>query len=99
MSYDFYFPKYNLLIEYQGEQHDHPVKYSKNMTDAIAEKRFDKQKENDEKKKDYAEKNNIELLEIWYWDYNNIKDILRRTLNVQKSKRSKDWWKVFSIWL
>ena len=82
LSYDFYLPKYNLLIEYQGEQHDHPVKYSKNMTDAIAEKRFDKQKENDEKKKDYAEKNNIELLEIWYWDYNNIKDILRRTLNV-----------------
>ena len=27
LSYDFYLPKYNLLIEYQGEQHDHPVEY------------------------------------------------------------------------
>lgn len=82
LSYDFYLPTYNLLIEYQGEQHDHPVKYSKNMTDYIAKKRFDRQKENDKKKKQYANNNNIKLLEIWYWDYDNIKDILRRILNV-----------------
>ena len=82
LSYDFCLPKYNLLIEYQGEQHDYPIKYSKNMTDDIAKNRFDKQKENDNKKKKYAEINNIKLLEIWYWDYNNIEEILRRTLNV-----------------
>lgn len=82
LSYDFYLPEYNLLIEYQGEQHDHPIKYSKNMTDSIAKERFDKQKENDNKKRKYAEINNIKLLEIWYWDYNNIEEILRRTLNV-----------------
>lgn len=82
LFYDFYLQEYNLLIEYQGEQHDRPIKYSKNMTDAIAQERFNKQKRNDKRKKDYAKDHNIKLLEIWYWDFDNIENILRRTLNV-----------------
>lgn len=27
LSYDFYLPDYNILIEFQGEQHEHPVEY------------------------------------------------------------------------
>ena len=70
LSYDFYLSDYNLLIEYQGEQHERPV-------DIFGgEKQFCIQKEHDRRKLDYAINNNIELLEIWYYDFKNINDIL-----------------------
>ena len=70
LSYDFYLPKYNLLIEYQGEYHDGSVH---NET----KKRFERQQEHDRRKREYAERNNIKLLEIWYWDFDNIEEILK----------------------
>lgn len=70
LSYDFYLPEHNTLIEYQGEQHEHPV-------DAFGgEEQFCIQKEHDKRKKNYATDNNIELLEIWYYDFKNIENIL-----------------------
>jgi len=75
LSYDFYLPKYNLLIEYQGEYHDRPVKY-KNETIKESEDRFNTQKEHDRRKKEYALKNRYNFLEIWYWDFDNIEEIL-----------------------
>ena len=72
LSYDFYLPKYNMLIEYQGEQHDRAIDYFG------GEKQFRKQKEYDKLKKEYAENNNIKLLIIWYYDYNNIEDIINK---------------------
>ena len=75
LSYDFYLPDYNLLIEYQGEQHEHFVKgFQKSI------KNFEKQLEHDRRKRQYAINNNIELLEIWYWDYDNIENILSNKL-------------------
>lgn len=38
------------------------------------------QQEYDMRKAEYAKMNNIELLEIWYWDYKNIKSILKEKL-------------------
>lgn len=69
LSYDFYLPQYNLLIEYQGEFHDGSSgEYSKiNLM---------KQQEHDKRKKEYAKYNNINLLEIWYWDFDNVEYIL-----------------------
>jgi len=69
LSYDFYLPDYNLLIEYQGEYHDGTAKKQ-------TEKEFIYQQEHDKRKRDYAIQNNINLLEIWYWDYCNIEEIL-----------------------
>ena len=67
LSYDFYLPKYNLLIEYQGQQHEKYIKgFHKTKKD------FEKQQEHDKRKKEYAKSHNIELLEIWYWDFDNI---------------------------
>lgn len=80
LSYDVYIQEYNLLIEYQGEQHDHPIKYSKTMTDKIAQERFLVQKQNDDIKKMYAQKNNYNFLEIWFRDFNNIEIIIRRKI-------------------
>ena len=74
LSYDFYLIKYNLLIEYQGEFHDGTA-WQQTEID------FLRQQEHDKRKKNYAKKNNIGLLEIWYWDYDNIEQILNEVLN------------------
>lgn len=74
LSYDFYVYDYNLLIEFQGEQHEYPV-------DIFGgEKQFAVQQEHDKRKRDYAQDNNIDLLEIWYYDFKNIESILSKKL-------------------
>ena len=75
LSYDFYLPEYNLLIEYQGKQHEEFIKYF-----YMTECDFNKQQEHDRRKREYAKKNNIELLEIWYWDFDNIEEILYKQI-------------------
>lgn len=75
LSYDFYLPDYNLLIEYQGMQHKKPVDFSGKGND-FAIKCFKKQQEHDKRKRKYAQDHNIELLEIWYYDFDNINEIL-----------------------
>jgi hypothetical protein len=77
LSYDFYLPNYNLLIEYQGMQHE---KYCRGFHKS--KKTFEKQIEHDKRKKEYALLNNINLLEIWYYDFDNIEEILSKTLNL-----------------
>ena len=74
LSYDFYLPDYNLLIEYQGEYHDGTAG---NQTQAD----FERQVLHDQLKKEYANNNNIELMEIWYYDYDEIENILNHYFN------------------
>lgn len=69
LSYDFYLPDYNLLIEYQGQYHDHSVEF---QTDDA----YNTQREHDKRKREYANNNHINLLEIWYYDFNNIERII-----------------------
>jgi len=76
LSYDFYLSKYNLLIEYQGEQHE---KYYKGFHSSKED--FEKQLEHDKRKKEYARNNNINLLEIWYYDFDNTEEILDKIIN------------------
>ena len=71
LSYDFFLPQYNLLIEYQGGQHE---KFCKGFHKTI--KDFERQVEHDRRKREYAKKNNIKLLEIWYYDFDKIEEIL-----------------------
>ena len=74
LSYDFYLQNYNLLIEYQGKQHENPV-------DIFGgEKQFKIQQEHDKRKREYAKEHDINLLEIWYWDYDNIEKILNENI-------------------
>lgn len=77
LSYDFYLPKPNILIEYQGEQHE---KYIPGLHKS--KKDFEKQVEHDRRKRKYAEQHNIKLLEIWYWDFNNIEEIVNKELKI-----------------
>lgn len=69
LSYDFYLPQHNLLIEYQGEFHDGTAWQQKTTN-------FERQKEHDRRKRNYVKEHNIDLLEIWYWDFDNIENIL-----------------------
>ena len=76
MSYDFYLPQYNLLIEYQGIQHEEFIEEFHKF-----KRGFIIQKEHDRRKEKYAKDNNIELLKIWYYDYENIEEILLKALD------------------
>lgn len=73
LSYDFYLPFYNLLIEYQGEFHDGTAWQQ-------SKEQYNQQIEKDRMKKEYALNNQYNFLEIWYWDYKNIETILEREL-------------------
>lgn len=75
LSYDFYLKDYNTLIEFQGEQHR---KFMSGFHNNVSD--FEKQQEHDRRKKEYAEKNKIKLLEIWYRDFDKIEDILNNLL-------------------
>ena len=74
LSYDFYLPKYQLLIEYQGEFHDGTVHFQ-------TEEKLKSQQEHDRRKRNYAKNNDYKLLEIWYWDFDNIEEILNNAIN------------------
>lgn len=58
LSYDFYLPDYNILIEYQGIQHYEPRFGNSNY--------FKKQQHHDKMKREYAKKNGYKLLELHY---------------------------------
>lgn len=79
LSYDFYIPKYNLLVEYQGEFHDGTVKYQSGKDFAI-------RIEHDKRKSNYAKLHNFEFLEIWYWDFENVENILIDKLDELRRK-------------
>ena len=63
--YDFYLPKYNRLIEFDGSQH-----YQDNID--FFRTKVENQKERDKLKNEYALSHNIDLVRIPYWQQNNI---------------------------
>ena len=77
LSYDFYLPDYNILIEYQGEQHYRPVELFG------GDKKFDIQKRHDRYKREFAKSKGIVLVEISYkyGDYDSIKAFLDARIN------------------
>ena len=78
LSYDFYLPKYNLLIEYQGKQHYFPIKLFG------GKEGFKRRKKYDNKKRLYAKNNNINLLEI------NYNDNIEEKLNIYFKTKSRN---------
>ena len=74
LSFDFYISSFNCLIEYQGEFHDGKARHQ-------TENKLLKQQEHDRRKREYAKQHNINLLEIWYWDFDNIEQIIKNYLS------------------
>lgn len=60
LSYDFYLPESDILIEYQGKQHYEPIAFFG------GEENFKKQRINDELKRTYAKEKGLYLVEIPY---------------------------------
>lgn len=79
LSYDFYLSKYNLLLEFQGIQHEKPIDF-KGKGRKHAKEQFKIQQIHDNLKQKYAKDNNIRLLEIWYYDFDNIETILEKEI-------------------
>lgn len=77
LSYDFYLPNFNILIEAQGQQHEKSIPFFG------GEENFNRQKEHDKRKYNYATTNNYDLFEIWYYDYKNIENMLINKLNLK----------------
>lgn len=74
LPFDFYLPKHNILIEYQGQQHY--IGYAK-YKDGLSQI-----KKHDNIKKQYCKNNNIRLVEIKYVDFIRIEKILKIELGL-----------------
>lgn len=87
-KFDFYLPQYNLMIEYDGEQHFAPARYhganeEKNLED------FKKVQERDKIKNQYCEENHINLLRIPYTEQENMEEIIENHLQRLNDKGTK----------
>lgn len=74
LPFDFYIPSYNVAIEYDGIQHFEPKDFFG------GEESFNKLKEHDSIKSNYCVENNIRLLRIPYYRYDEIESILKSEL-------------------
>jgi hypothetical protein len=72
LSYDFYIPSQNILIEYQGQQHYEPIDHFG------GEYKFKTQRHHDKMKADYAKSNNYNLITVPYTKdtFSKIKEYL-----------------------
>lgn len=72
LPFDFYLPKYNICIEYDGEFHYKETTLGNNLKE---------QKIRDDIKTQYCKNKKIELIRIPYWEFNNIDKILLNSFN------------------
>ncbi|MCZ2398181.1 MAG: hypothetical protein LC100_16785 [Chitinophagales bacterium] len=79
LPFDFYLPRYNICIEFQGRQHYEAVFCFG------GEDEFRIGQQRDDIKANYCKEKNIGLLCIPYWDFNNIKQIINIFLNERRS--------------
>jgi hypothetical protein len=73
LEFDFYLPEYNTCIEYDGEQHFEANKF-------FGLKSFELTKLRDEIKNEWCKNNNITLIRIPYFDFENVENILEDKL-------------------
>jgi len=73
LPFDFYLPDYNICIEYDGIQHFEP-RFGMSEVDYSGIIKRDKIKDK------YCKENNIYLIRIPYYDYNNIEGIIKEKI-------------------
>ena len=76
LPFDFYLPSYNILIEYDGKQHYEIVEHFGGLDGFILTKIRDTIKDI------YCKDNDIKLIRIPYWDFDNIENIINKELNL-----------------
>ena len=72
LPFDFYLPQYDVCIEFDGRQHFEIIDYF-NGLDGFIDRKI-----RDTIKNIYCQQNNIKLIRIPYWDFDNIEDILNQ---------------------
>lgn len=73
------------MCEYDGKHHFQPINFG-GISDKKALDNFKETQINDQIKNQYCKNNNIKLLRIPYWEFNNIEEILIRELNLNDIK-------------
>lgn len=74
LRFDFYLPKQNICIEYDGEQHFKIIEYFGSRSEYMKRRHRDKLKDQ------YCLDNNIKLIRIPYTKYKEIETIITRLL-------------------
>lgn len=82
LPFDFYLLEYNCCIEYDGEQHYEPIDFG-GKGEEYANKKFQDQIKKDNIKTKYCRDNNIKLIRIAYWDFDNIEKIIVNKLKLE----------------
>lgn len=77
--FDFYLPKFNLFIEFDGSQHYKPARFG-GISQEKAEEGFKHTQKSDQIKNNYCMKHNIHLLRIPYWEIEHIETIINNYL-------------------
>lgn len=72
LVFDFYLPEYNILIEYDGEQHFHKVRNDRYGYENLIAR--------DNYKNQWCKDNNIPLIRIPYTDYDNLNEEYMRAI-------------------
>ena len=70
LPFDFYLSDYNLIIEIMGEQHEHPIDYFG------GKEAFKKCIIHDKIKRDYLKSHNIDILDIWYYEFDKMEELI-----------------------
>lgn len=81
LRYDAYCKDQNIAFEYQGEQHYMPIDF-KGAGEEWAQNEHKIVQKRDQIKRDYCKANNIRLIEIPYWEKDNMRDYLVQQLNL-----------------
>ena len=82
LRFDFYIPKHNICIEYDGIQHFEPIDFA-GKGEEWAKEQFKEQQIKDNIKTQYCLDNDIKLIRIPYWEFDNIENILKQELNLE----------------
>lgn len=77
--YDFFVPKFKLIVEYMGQQHYFETNYFKIP--------YEQQKIIDKEKKQEALENGYNYLEIGYFDFNKVEEILDSWFNDYSARK------------
>lgn len=72
LPFDFYVPKYNLIIEFDGQHH---------YFDVWGKEHFERTQRHDDIKNKFCEDNDIHLLRIPYWDGRNVDKLIGDKIN------------------
>lgn len=75
LPFDFYLTDKNIIIEYDGLQHFEPCTFG-GISKEKAEENFELCQLKDSIKNKYCQNNNIKLIRIPYWEFENIEQII-----------------------